>query len=146
MTPIQENPTNATFEEANTSVDKPIHDTNLGGRVSQVTDQVKSTATHFGQSAAQNIDRTLDRVVGALRSAASSLRSQTPETTRMNGLAHTTANKLDATAEYFQHHHTREMMSDVQHLVRRNPGASLAVALGLGFVIGMSRQRGRRYY
>jgi hypothetical protein len=144
MTPTQEKPTNTTFDEANTSLE-PIRNTNLSGRVSQATSQAKSTAMHFGRSAADNIDRTLVSAVGALRSAASSLRSRTAETSRMNGLAHTTTNKLDATAEYFQHHHAREMLSDVQHLVCRNPGASLAVALGLGYVIGMSTRRSRRY-
>jgi ElaB/YqjD/DUF883 family membrane-anchored ribosome-binding protein len=113
-------------------------------RVSQATDRVKDTAAGFGRSAAENIDRNLDRTVGALHNAASSLRGRagTGES-RMSNMANTTADKLDATAQYFEHHHTREMVGDLEHVVRRNPGASIAAAAGLGFLIGMSLKRDR---
>jgi len=112
-------------------------------RLSQTTGRVKDKAADLGRSAAHNIDRNLDKTASALHNAASSLRGRVGAGGKMSDMAHTAADKMEATANYFDHHHTREMMTDLEHVVRRNPGASLAAAVGLGFLIGMSMKRDR---
>lgn len=128
---------------------KNMHSSDMGSsglrqRVSGMTGHVKDTAADFGRSAAQHIDRNLDNMSGALLNAASTLRNKAPQGGgKVSDLAHTAAEKMEGTARYFQSHHTREMMTDFEHVVRRNPGASLAAAVGLGFIIGMSMRRDR---
>jgi ElaB/YqjD/DUF883 family membrane-anchored ribosome-binding protein len=113
-----------------------------------MTEHVRSTASGFGRSAAQNIDRNLDKAAGALERTSSALRSRTGEASsgRMTQYANTTATKLDATARYFREHHTNEMVHDMESFARRKPGAALGTALGIGFVIGMLMSRDRNRY
>jgi ElaB/YqjD/DUF883 family membrane-anchored ribosome-binding protein len=138
MTPTTTNPT----------FDPQTPSSSQGGavreKVSQVTSQVKKTAADFGQSAAENIDRNLDNAAGALEKTASTLRERAGEGgTRMTDVARTAADKLEGTARYFREHHSREMMTDFESLVRRNPGTSLMAALGVGLMIGMSMKKNR---
>lgn len=134
MTPTSDNPTQAGLE-------------GRGGvreKLSGATSHVKHTAADFGRSAADNIDRNLTKVSGALESAATSLRQRAGagEGT-MPQIARTAAEKLDGTARYFREHDTRQMAESVGSTVRRHPGASLMAALGIGFLIGLSMKRER---
>ena len=115
-------------------------------RVSEVGSQVKHTAAEFGRSAADNIDKNLHSAAGALEGAASTLRSKTATRSgKVGEVAQTTATKLDATAQYLRTHNTSDMVSGVEQMVRRNPGASLAAALGVGFLIGLALNRDEDY-
>jgi len=64
---------------------------------------------------------------------------------KVSHLASTAADKLDATARYFREHHTRDMVTGVESLVRQNPGASICAALAIGFLIGTAMKRDSRY-
>jgi ElaB/YqjD/DUF883 family membrane-anchored ribosome-binding protein len=143
MTPTTtQNPTNPFDKQTAASKGEAVRE-----RVSQVTSHVKNTAADLGRSAAENIDRNLDTAAGALEKTASSLRSRVGEGgTRMTDVAKTAADKLEGTARYFREHHSREMVSDFEGLVKRNPGTSLMAALGLGLLIGMSMTGKRNRY
>jgi ElaB/YqjD/DUF883 family membrane-anchored ribosome-binding protein len=56
------------------------------------------------------------------------------ESRRLN--PHTTADKLQSTAVYVRQHDVQAMMGDVQKLAKRYPVQCLAVAVGLGFLLG----------
>jgi ElaB/YqjD/DUF883 family membrane-anchored ribosome-binding protein len=51
-------------------------------------------------------------------------------------VAHSTADKLESTAGYIREHDVKAMFSDVEDVVRRNPGPSLLIAASIGFLIG----------
>ncbi len=59
----------------------------------------------------------------------------------MTGLAHSTADKLNSSAEYLRNHDFKSMMSDVEQLVKKNPGPSLMVAGVIGFLVGRTLRR-----
>jgi ElaB/YqjD/DUF883 family membrane-anchored ribosome-binding protein len=121
--------------------------TGIKDRVTQATDRVRHTAADFGRSAATNIDKNIDSAAGALQGAAEQLRTRAGMGEgKVNRIAHTTAEKLETTARYFREHHTREMMDGLESTVRRNPGMSLGIALGVGFLIGMTMKRDRPSY
>src|SRR5688572_10209985 len=104
-------------------------------RVSDFTHQAKEKANEFGRKSADTIDRNMDAAAGKLSNTADSLRMRAGTgTDRMSQLAGTAADKLDATARYMREHHTREMVSGMESLVRRNPGASMCAALAVGFL------------
>jgi ElaB/YqjD/DUF883 family membrane-anchored ribosome-binding protein len=115
-------------------------------RLTGAASHVRDTAADFGRSAADNIDRNLHGAAGTLENAASSLRSRTGMGSgRMNDLARTAADKIDTTARYLRDYDTRTMVSGAEQAIRRNPGISLAVAVGIGVLIGASMGKDRRH-
>jgi len=117
----------------------------LKSKVSEATSHVKSTAADFGRSAAQNIDRNLRSAAGALETTAQKLRRPGSEGT-VASLANTTADKLESTAQYFRSHGTTDMISGAETWARRNPGAALASAAAVGFLLGLSLSKDRDRY
>jgi ElaB/YqjD/DUF883 family membrane-anchored ribosome-binding protein len=122
------------------------HDTarSLRSRVSGFTHQARDKASEFGKTAATTIDRNIDSAATRLESTASTLRNKTASRgDKVNRFANATADRLDDTARYFRTHHTREMVDDAGQTIRRNPAASMAVALAVGFVLGSALKRDR---
>jgi ElaB/YqjD/DUF883 family membrane-anchored ribosome-binding protein len=115
-------------------------------RVSDMTQQAREKANQFGRKSADAIDRNLDAAAGKLASTADSLRTRAGTGgDRVSHMATTAADKLDATARYFRDHHTRDMVSGAESLVRRNPGASICAALAIGFLLGAAMKKDNRY-
>jgi ElaB/YqjD/DUF883 family membrane-anchored ribosome-binding protein len=113
-------------------------------RVSNMSNQARDRASEFGRKSADAIDRGLDTAAGKLHDTAESLRMKAGTGgDKMSQFATTAADKLDATARYFRDHHTRDMVSGMESMVRRNPGASLAAALAVGVLIGAAMKRDR---
>ena len=69
---------------------------------------------------------------GALEQTASSMHSSSD---KLSGVAHSAADKLQATADYVRRTDLKGMAQDVQDLVKRYPKESLAVAVVLGFLV-----------
>lgn len=53
----------------------------------------------------------------------------------------TIAERLSSTTDYVRNIDTKRMLSNVERLVRDNPGPSLVIAAAFGFVIGRSLTR-----
>lgn len=114
----------------------------LRDRVSSATSQAREKAAELGRTTADKIDRNLETAAGKLHDTADALRQKAGlGNDRVSQLASTAADKLDATATYFRSTSSRDMMSGVEQSVRRNPGASLAAALAVGFLIGAAMKR-----
>lgn len=113
--------------------------TTAGDQISNATSQVKEKVSGLGRSAAEKIDENKDSAAGGLDSAASTLHERAeslPGGEKVTHLAHATADKLSAGADYVRQHDVNSMMADVERLVKNNPGASLMAAAALGFLIG----------
>jgi hypothetical protein len=54
---------------------------------------------------------------------------------KLSGVAHSAADKLQATADYVRRTDLNGMVEDVQDIVKRYPKESLAVAAILGFLV-----------
>ena len=130
-------PTTSTYTGGTGAGNEGIRD-----RVTNMTSQAKEKAAEIGRQTADTIDRNLDTAASKLQNTADSLRTRAGAgTDKVSNLATNAADKLDATARYFREHHTREMVSDFETLVRRNPGASLGTALAIGFLLGATLKR-----
>jgi ElaB/YqjD/DUF883 family membrane-anchored ribosome-binding protein len=80
--------------------------------------------------------RVADRrtaVAGSLEKAAQKVAASGD---KVGNLAHTTADKLDATAKYVRDHSSKDMMGDLEDFARKHPGKSLAAVAVLGFLAG----------
>jgi len=100
--------------------------------VSQKAAEAKDKVTDLGRKAVDKIDGSRESAAGALDKTASSLHSGGDQ---LSGVAHSAAEKLQATADYVRQTDLHGMANDVQDLVKRYPGQSLAVAAVLGFLV-----------
>lgn len=113
-------------------------DSNFSDTMSGAVDQAKSKLTEFGNAANDRIDQNRVAAASSLDDAADTLHqraNQLPGGEKVTNLAHSAADKLSATANYVRQHDLNGMMSDVEDLVKKNPGPALAVAAGLGFLV-----------
>ncbi|HYP12859.1 MAG TPA: hypothetical protein VEQ63_02960 [Bryobacteraceae bacterium] len=118
--------------------------TGVRDKITGVTSQARDKAAELGRNAADTLDRNLENAASKLQNTADTLRSKAGMgTDKVSQLAGTAADKLDATARYFQNHQTRDMLSDLEQVIRRNPGASLGAALAVGFLIGTAMKKDR---
>jgi ElaB/YqjD/DUF883 family membrane-anchored ribosome-binding protein len=74
----------------------------------------------------------------SLHAAASSIRKGSKA---IEDLAESTANKLDGAGSYVEKHDVKRAIGESKRMVRRYPAESLALAGGVGFVLGFAIRR-----
>lgn len=104
--------------------------------LSDAAKTVKDKTQEFGRDAMNKIEENRVSAAGALHNAASSMHQKADKLPNGPDLAHSAADRVEAVASYLQGHDTKQMMADVETIVRRNPGPSLLVAGVLGFLVG----------
>jgi len=104
--------------------------------LSDAAKTVKDKTQEFGRDAMNKIEENRVSAAGALHNAASSMHQKADKLPNGPDLAHSAADRVDAVASYLQGHDTKQMMADVETVVRRNPGPSLLAAGVLGFLVG----------
>jgi len=105
---------------------------------------VESRVGDAVRTAADNVDDTRTSAAEGLDSAASPLRDNAgrlPGGPRVTEFAHAAADRISTTAEYVRRHDARGMLTDVERLIRENPGPSLLAAGVFGFLIGRAVTR-----
>lgn len=111
----------------------------LKEKVTEAAAVAKEKLSDLGRQTARQIDASREPTADALENAASTLQAQAgklPGSPTLRSAARSTAHGLESTAGYLRQHDLTAMGTDIQYLVRRNPGASLLVAVGIGFLIG----------
>jgi ElaB/YqjD/DUF883 family membrane-anchored ribosome-binding protein len=110
----------------------------LGAKVSDAKEQ----AEDLGRAAAKKVDEVRNQTAGALRTAASSVRSTGRQGSEIiDNCATNTADRLDATASYVEQHDLRGAASGLRQAVRRHPTGSLMVATAIGFFASSAIRR-----
>ena len=107
-------------------------------QISETAADVKEKVTEFGRKAADKIDDSRQSAAGALDKTATSLHSGSD---KLSGVAHSAADKIQATADYVRQTDLKGMAEDVQDIVKRYPGQSLAAAAILGFLVARGLRR-----
>ena len=123
-------------------------DTSLSRRTSTaVADaghEMREKMDHMAQSAKSKVEQGRRSTAGALDRAADALHRRAdsiPGGRKASEFAHTTADKLQGTAHYIREHDFRDMMGDVETVIRRRPGQALLGALAIGFLVGRSMRK-----
>ena len=104
----------------------------------------KAAASRMGRAAAEKIDEGRTTAAEGLESAASTLHQKAdalPGGQSVKGAAHKAADALDSTANYLRENDVKSMLSDVQKIVKNNPGSALLIAAALGFLVARSLSR-----
>jgi ElaB/YqjD/DUF883 family membrane-anchored ribosome-binding protein len=112
---------------------------NVKEKVSEAAKTTKDKVSDYGRQATEQVDAQRGSAAETLAGAASTLHDKAeslPGGETLRSVAHSTADKLESTAGYIREHDVKAMMSDVEELVRRNPGPSLLVAATIGFFVG----------
>jgi hypothetical protein len=113
----------------------------IGQQLSNVSVEVQTKASDLGRMAADKVDENRGAAAAGLESAADTLHDKAdslPGGKAASRIAHVTADKLDATADYIREHDVDSMMSDMYRLVKNNPGPALLGAALLGFLVARS--------
>ncbi|MGA8027026.1 MAG: hypothetical protein WB992_07760 [Bryobacteraceae bacterium] len=108
-------------------------------KVTDAATTAKQKVSDAGRQATDKIDEKRGPAADALETAASTLHEKAedlPGGDTVKSVAHSAAEKLESTAGYIREHDVRAMLSDVEEIVKRNPGPSLLVAVAVGFLIG----------
>jgi ElaB/YqjD/DUF883 family membrane-anchored ribosome-binding protein len=115
---------------------------------STMTDRAEATAERMGdvangaiRSAEQAFDSRRKGTADKFASAAERLHRRAddlPGVERAAKMAHGTADRLEATAEYLRTHDAKAMAGNVMDVVRKHPGKSLAIAVVIGFLAARS--------
>jgi ElaB/YqjD/DUF883 family membrane-anchored ribosome-binding protein len=101
-------------------------------------------ASGLGQATAEKIDEKRSTAAGGLDSAASALHQKAdklPGGESVKSAAHTAADALSSTADYVRENDLKSMLTDVQQIVKNNPGPALLTAAVLGFLVARSLSR-----
>jgi len=113
--------------------------TSAAEKISDVAASAKQRAYEAGRQATEQVDAKRGPTADVLESAASTVHKTAeslPGGETVRSVAHSTAEKLESTAGYIREHDVKAMFSDVEDIVRRNPGPSLLIAAAIGFLIG----------
>jgi len=115
-------------------------------RLTGAASQLKNTASEYGRTAAEQIDRNVHNAASALHSTAEKLRSQSAggQTGKVADIAQTAAVKLDATASALDNFDTRQALTQFESWTRQNPGIAIGGALAIGFFLGMTLRNDSR--
>ncbi len=104
--------------------------------IAETAKTMKDKTQEFGRTAVNKIEENRVSAASALHSAASSLHQSAAKLPNVPDIAHSTAEKVDAMATYMEGHDTKQMMADMESVVKRNPGPSLLIAAAIGFLMG----------
>jgi ElaB/YqjD/DUF883 family membrane-anchored ribosome-binding protein len=111
----------------------------LKEKVADAATTAKQKVADAGKQAGDKIDEKRGPAADTLQSAASTIHEKAedlPGGETVKNVAHAAAEKLDLTAGYIREHDVKAMLSDVEDIVKRNPGPSLLIAVAIGFLIG----------
>jgi len=108
-------------------------------QISEAVTNVKDKAQDLGRLAADKVNETRSSAANGLASAASAIHQKAdslPGGDTVHSVAHTTGDKLAATADYVRSHEMKDVIADLEQVVRRNPGPALLAAVAVGFMAG----------
>jgi hypothetical protein len=108
-------------------------------QISETAADVKGKVTDFGRKAADRIDNSRESAAVTLEKTATSIHAGGD---KLSGVAHSAADKVQATADYVRRTDLKGMAEDVQGIVKRYPGPALAAAAILGFLVARGLRRG----
>jgi hypothetical protein len=102
-------------------------------------DAIEGTASTVSQNRVDAIDETRGTAadcIGKARAAVRENAKRLPGEAGLSGVARAAGGKLGASARYVREHDAGWMMTEVETLVKNNPGPSLLSAAVLGFLAG----------
>ena len=105
------------------------------GAAARTKRDVTDKAAELGRKATDKLEDSRQSTASALERGATSLHSTSDQ---LSDFGHRAAERIQSTADYVRQTNLRSMAGDIQDVVKRYPGAALAAAAVVGFIIGRS--------
>jgi ElaB/YqjD/DUF883 family membrane-anchored ribosome-binding protein len=110
-----------------------------GEHISNLASDARDKVSDLGRTAVGKVDDNRETAASGLQTAAATLHEKAealPGGPNVSRVAHATADKLSATADYVRQNDVNTMMADLERLVKNNPGPSLLAAAIVGYLAG----------
>ena len=115
---------------------------NLGDAVEStlddVTGAIRDKGNELGRKAAERLEDGRAVAANGLKGAARTLHRRADDITtsaeRVSAVTHKVADKVESASRYVRHNDGRDMLADVETIVRRHPTKSLLAAIAVGFI------------
>jgi ElaB/YqjD/DUF883 family membrane-anchored ribosome-binding protein len=104
----------------------------LRDQFTEKANEAKEKVTEYGRKALDKLEAQRSNAAGALDQTASALHERSDKAVIV---AHRTADRIQATADYIREHDFKAMTQDLTEIVRRYPTQSLAIAAVAGFLV-----------
>jgi ElaB/YqjD/DUF883 family membrane-anchored ribosome-binding protein len=106
----------------------------------EVATDVQEKAAHIGDQATDQLNSAMSTAGQQLNTLAQTVREHAPDV-KVRNLADTTAGALERSGTYLENANLDTVRSDLETLIRNHPVESLAVGLGIGFLLARSMRR-----
>jgi ElaB/YqjD/DUF883 family membrane-anchored ribosome-binding protein len=112
-------------------------------QVAEQATAAKDRASSMARTAAERLDEGRSTAADRLDDAASAVQGRADDLPggRAREFAYAAAEQLNTTADYVRSHDINRMKTDVETLVKNNPGPSLLAAAAVGFLLGRALAR-----
>jgi hypothetical protein len=126
-------------EEIGHAVDSTLDEAaSVGGRI-------RDKSNELGRKAVASIDDRRVNVADGLEGAARGLHSRADAIAgggeRVSRATHEVADKVESASHYVRDKDAKEMLADVESMVRRHPTRSLLAVLAVGYLAGRALRR-----
>ena len=123
-------------EDIGEAVDSTLND---------VTGTIREKGSELGRRAVASIDDRRLGVADTLEGAARTLHTKADSLAqggeRASKAAHGVAEKVDNASRYIRDKDAKDMLADVEHMVRNHPTRSLLAVLAVGYLAGRALRR-----
>ena len=116
----------------------------IGQQVADATRDARASVADMARAAGAKAESGRVAAADRLADAAATVRDRADEVPggpRVEQFAHAAADRLSSTADYLRHNDAARMKSDVETIVKNNPGPALLVAAMFGFLLGRALAR-----
>lgn len=103
-----------------------------------VTGAIRDKGNEMGRKAVERLDNGRAVAADSLKGAARGLHQRADDIAtgaeRVSAVTHKVADKVESASKYVRHNDGRDMLADVEAIVRRHPTKSLFAALAVGYL------------
>ncbi len=116
----------------------------FGQQASETVRDIKQSMSDAARTASAKVEANRVAAADTLEGAASTVRQRADELpggARVQELAHAAADRISTTADYLRTTDASRMRSDVETMVKNNPGPALLLAAAVGFLLSRALSR-----
>jgi hypothetical protein len=119
--------------------DKATDHSGTQKRAEQAGQATADTVSNVASSVVSTADKTAEHVGSGLRSAAGTVRDNTPQDGLIGAASSAVANTLDSAGQYLEKEGISGAASDIFKIIQRYPVTALLIGVAAGYLIGRAR-------
>jgi len=128
-------------------LENAVHETadEVSGKIDEVSGRIREKGSELGRKAIATIDERRVGVADGLEGAARGLHSKADSIAgsgeRVSKATHEVADKVENASRYIRDKDAKDMLADVESMVRAHPTRSLLAVLAVGYLAGRALRR-----